>query len=321
VKAVAAKARRSFEREYYDAVRRYLKKADESSLESAYEVGRRALEQGVGVVEIAALHDEALRRQLRSATSPEELPRTAQRLGQFLIESLSPYEMTHRGYRDVQNALHRLNETLETEARRIAHALHDEAGQLLVTVHLALEKLVQSLPPGFETQVQEVRARLGDVEKELRRLSHELRPPMLDDLGLIPALDFMAQGISKRSGLEISVEGWVPKRLPPLAEMVLYRAVQESLTNATKHAQAGRVTIGLQQQRRARSNWLVCSVKDDGVGFQVAPGADGARRGLGLLGMRERIHALGGCLDINTGPGMGTELVISLPCPDTRSAG
>jgi signal transduction histidine kinase len=319
VKAVAARARQSFEKDYFDAARKYLKKADESCLESAYELGRRALEQGLGVVELAALHDEVVSRQLRSAATPAEGLRTSQRLGQFFIESLSPFEMTHRGYRDVQIALRRLNEALETEAKRIANALHDEAGQLLVTVHFALEKLAQDLPAGFEPRIADVRCRLSEVEKELRRLSHELRPPMLDDLGLIPALDFMSQGISRRSGIEISVEGWIPGRLPPLAEMTLYRAVQEALTNVTKHARATRVTISLKQQRRGRMNKIVCSVKDDGVGFPSAthPGGD-VPRGLGLLGMRERVHALNGSLDINSAPGLGTELTINLPCSDTE---
>ena len=312
--AFAVTARQSLERDYQEAMRQYLKKADESSLESAYELGRLALEQGLGIVEFAALHDEALVRVLQSARSPVECASTVRLLSHFFIESLSPFEMTHRGYRDARTALQRLNETLEAEAKRIAQALHDEAGQLLVTVHFALETLARKIPPGFEPQIEEVRSRLTEVEQELRRLSHELRPPMLDELGLVPALDFMAQGVSKRSGIHIVVQAWIAERLPPLAEIALYRSVQEALANVIKHAKARRVTVSLRQQRRHKITTVFCSVKDDGIGLKTD-----ATRGLGLLGMRERIHALGGSFEINSAAGLGTELLFTIPRPDSRS--
>ena len=223
--------------------------------------------------------------------------------------------MTHRGYRDAQIALHRLNETLEAEAKRIGHALHDEAGQLLVTVHFALEKLASEVPPGLEPRIEEVRCRLTEVEQELRRLWHELRPPMLDELGLMPALDFMAQGVSKRSGFHIIVQGWIPQRLPALVEIALYRSVQEALTNVSKHAKAKQVTISVAQERRDNETMIVCRVKDDGIGLQT-----GAARGLGLLGIKERIHALGGSFDINSAAGVGTELLFAIPRQDMQSA-
>ncbi len=312
--ALAVTAHQSLKQDHEEAMRRYLKKTDESSLESAYELGRRALEQGLGILEFAALHGEALSRLLQNVRSPAECASTVRLLSHFFIESLSPFEMTHRGYRDAQTALRRLNETLEAEAKRIAHALHDEAGQLLVTVHFALESLARQIPPGFEPQIEEMRRRLTEVEQELRRLSHELRPPMLDELGLVPALDFMAEGVSKRSGIHVVVQGWIPGRLPPLAEIALYRSVQEALNNVTKHAKAKCVTIRLRPERQDKMNAIVCSVKDDGVGLKPD-----AARGLGLLGIKERIHALGGSFDINSRAGLGTELLFSIPCPDSRS--
>jgi signal transduction histidine kinase len=313
MKAVAASAGESLERDYQDAMREYLKRTDEPSLKLAYELGRKALERGLGIMEFAALHENALCGVLRDAEDPAEYANTASRLRDFFIESLSPFEMTHRGYRDAQTALCRLNQTLEAEAKRIAHALHDEAGQLLVTVHFALENLAREIPLGFEPQVEEVRCRLTEVEQELRRLSHELRPPMLDELGLVPALDFMAEGVSKRSGIQIVVDGRIQERLPPLAEIALYRSVQEALNNVTKHAQAKCVTIRLRQEQQDQMNAIVCSVKDDGVGLKP-----GAARGLGLLGIRERIQALGGSFDINSRAGLGTELLFSIPRPDSR---
>ena len=310
--AVAVSARQSLERDYEKAMREYLKKADESSLEVAYELGRRALEQGLGVVEFAALHEESLLHLLQNARSAVECENSVRLLGHFLIESLSPFEMTHRGYRDAQIALRRLNETLEAEAKRIAQALHDEAGQLLVTVHFAVEKLASDIPPGFEPRIEEVRGRLTEVEQELRRLSHELRPPMLDELGLVPALDFMAEGVSKRSGINIIVQGWLPQRLPPLVEIALYRSVQEALTNVTKHAKAKQVTISVSQERRDKETMIIGQVKDDGVGLQT-----GAVRGLGLVGIKERIQALGGSFEINSAAGAGTELIFAIPRTDS----
>src|SRR5260370_2054605 len=148
MKAVlAVTARELLERDYEKAMREYLKRADESSLESAYELGRRALEQGLGVVEFAALHEESLLHLLQNARSAAECENSVRLLGHFFIESLSPFERTHRGYRDAPIALRRLNETLEAEAKRLAQALHDEAGQLLGTGHFALEGLARPIPP------------------------------------------------------------------------------------------------------------------------------------------------------------------------------
>jgi signal transduction histidine kinase len=314
--ALAVKSRQSLQRDYQAAMREYLKRGDESCLELAYGLGRRALEEGAGMVQVAAFYQEAVLKFLESARNPGEASFLLRRLGPFLVESLSPFEMTHRGYQDAQTALRHLNETLEAEARRIGHALHDEAGQLLVTVHFALENLGRELPADLQPKVQEVRDRLTEVEQQLRRLSHELRPPMLDDVGLIPALDFMAQGVGQRAAITIVVDGQMLKRLPPLAEIALYRSVQEALTNVAKHARAKHVVIRIEERGQGAGAYVLCSIKDDGIGFDVAAvSAPGRRLGLGLLGMRERIQALGGSLEIRSAPGQGAELVMSLPCP------
>ena len=310
----AESVRHSLKRDYLVAVRRYLRHADESNLASAYELGRQALEHGLGVVEFATLHIHALGKLMQRTQSARQCSRTLQLVNEFFIESLSPFEMTHRGYGDAQATLRRLNQTLEAEARRVAHALHDEAGQLLVTVHFALQNLATKIPPNFESEVEEVRCRLIDVEKDLRRISHELRPPMLDELGLIPALDFMAEGVSKRSGIHIVIQGVFSKRLPNDAEIALYRSVHEAVTNAVKHAQAKSVAISLRQERQNGLDTIICSVKDNGIGLKP-----GANRGLGLLGMQERIHALGGSFEINSRAGIGTELLFSIPRLDSES--
>ena len=220
-----------------------------------------------------------------------------------MIESLSPFEMTHRSYREAHETLLRLNEILEAEAGRIACSLHDESGQLLVAAHIALEDLVRHLPPGFEERAQKVEAALDDVYEQLRRLSHELRPPVLDDLRLLPALRFLADGFSKRTGLAVTVESSLRKRLPSKVESALYRIAQEALTNTFKHAKATRVSI----QIRSAKGGLCCTIRDDGVGFASARAeTNGRAKGLGLRGIRERIKTLGGSLEIESSRGQGT---------------
>ncbi len=113
----------------------------ESALQQAYELGRRALTEGLGVLDMAAMYHKALAAVLSLASTQEERTLMLRAAVSFFVESLSPFEMTHRGFRETNTALRRLNQTLEEESKRIAHALHDEAGQLLASVHLALEEV------------------------------------------------------------------------------------------------------------------------------------------------------------------------------------
>jgi signal transduction histidine kinase len=212
--------------------------------------------------------------------------------------------------RQAEQALRALNLRLEEEARRIAHALHDEAGQLLVSVYLALDTLVAELQPDARGRLIEIRALLEQVEAQLRRLAHELRPTILDDLGLKPAIEFLADGISARTGLSVVVRGSVGGRLPGPIETAIYRIVQEGLTNVTKHAQASQAVVLL--GRRTES--VVCSVVDNGRGIDArARSARTHSQGLGLIGMRERVAALGGRISITSSPGGGTTLKIVVP--------
>jgi len=209
-----------------------------------------------------------------------------------------------------EEALRGLNEALEEEIKRIAHALHDEAGQLLASVHIGLAEVARDLPPHTSRRLDDVRGLLTKIEEQLRHLSHELRPTILDDLGLHPAIEFLADGVSRRTGLQITVEGVPGKRVPAPTETALYRIVQEALTNVTKHAQASRVTI-----RFARDGRLLrCSIRDNGTGFDVlAVQARRGARGLGLIGIQERLNAVGGTLNVASIPGSGAELIISVP--------
>jgi two-component system sensor histidine kinase UhpB len=213
--------------------------------------------------------------------------------------------------REAARALRAVNQRLEEEARRIAHALHDEAAQLLASVYLALDALADDLPPDARVRLAEIRALLEQVEAQLRRLSHELRPTILDDFGLIPALRFLAEGISKRTGLSVIVTGSTGGRLPTQVETVLYRIVQEGLTNVTKHAQANRAVICLDRDPEQ----ILCSIGDDGRGFQTSTRRRARRdtQGLGLIGIEERIAAVAGTLSIESSASVGTTLKIAIP--------
>jgi len=195
----------------------------------------------------------------------------------------------------------------EEEARRIAHRLHDEAGQITATLHLSLQELEEKLPARHRGRVRRVRALVLGIEERLRNLSHELRPTILDDLGLVPAVGFLAEAFSTRTGMSVEVTGdAADQRFDAPVETALYRILQEALANVARHAQARHVIIDI----RRRADTLRCSVSDDGAGFDPAQAPRGG--GLGLLGMRERLGTVGGRLVVRSAPGRGTKLVAVL---------
>jgi signal transduction histidine kinase len=148
------------------------------------------------------------------------------------------------------------------------------------------------------------------VEQQLRRISHEMRPPMLDDLGLVPALRFLGDGFTQRSGQIVRVQGTLSARPPAVVEIALYRAAQEALNNVVRHARATSATLRIERVHGRAT----LSVQDDGVGFDPHPdAAGGARHGLGLRGVRERLTALGGELEIRSEHGRGTDFRVAVP--------
>jgi signal transduction histidine kinase len=150
---------------------------------------------------------------------------------------------------------------------------------------------------------------LFEIEEQLRRLSHELRPTILDDYGIGPALRFLTEGVSRRTGLEIHLESDFEGRLAHAVETMLYRVTQEALNNVHKHAKAKNVWI----QMKANGE-ILGSIRDDGVGFDVeAVCGSRGRMGLGLRGIRERLTAVGGQLVISSAPNQGTTLQLRIP--------
>ena len=209
-----------------------------------------------------------------------------------------------------ESALRYLNERLEEKAKGIAHALHDEAGQLLASLYLKIADLEREPGKRGRLRLGELRTLLDRVDSEIRRLAHELRPTILDELGLIPALEFIGDGVSKRYDVRVSVSGSTGGRLPADVETAIYRVVQEALTNAVKHGRPSSITVELSRTVRRLSGRIV----DDGGGFDTqAVMAGTLTRGLGLIGMRERVLALGGALTVSSAPGHGTVLTLDVP--------
>jgi signal transduction histidine kinase len=304
-------------RDYRLALDQFLTGAGEAALQQAYEIGRRAVTGGIGVLEMALLHCTAVEEKLPAASSPEQAAWLRKAATEFFLESLAPHEMAYRGFREANRSLRQLNELLEEQARKIAHAIHDEAGQLLIAVHLALSDLAQEAAGPARSRVEEITSLLGQVEQELRGLSHELRPTMLDDLGLVPALEFLAQRFTKRGPFQVTLEAKVNARLPASLEVVLYRVVQESLANAARHSRARSVRILLEQNH----NRVCGSIRDDGVGFDVTHVlSQEGQRGLGLVGMGERLRSVGGTLQVKSVPGRGTELLITVPTEESHAS-
>jgi signal transduction histidine kinase len=198
-------------------------------------------------------------------------------------------------------------EAQELERRRLARELHDQTGQELTSVLLGL-KAVEDAPDADTRRqaLENVRGQVLETLRDVRRLAVELRPKALDDFGLVPAVERLAQGFIDQTGLTLDVEAQLSAvRFPTEVETALYRMVQEALTNVVKHAQARHVSIVLTRGRGA----ITALIEDDGRGFDVGT----AREGMGLDGMRERLGLIGGRLTIESRPGGGTTLIAKVP--------
>jgi signal transduction histidine kinase len=214
-----------------------------------------------------------------------------------------------QSHRVAGDALRRVVEAQELERRRLARELHDQTGQELTGILLGLKAVEEALDPeALARAIAAVREQVVETLHDVRRLAVELRPKVLDDYGLVAALERLTQTVAEQTGLAFDLEAQLgDERLSSEIETALYRMVQEALTNVVKHGQAGRVSIIL-----ARSQGSVTAVvEDDGRGFET----DRIYEGLGLDGMRERLALLGGRLKIESRPGAGTTLAGEVPLP------
>ncbi len=192
----------------------------------------------------------------------------------------------------------------EAERTRIARDLHDEANQALTGVLLRLQASAERAPEELRAELRETREAVAQAMTELLQLARDLRPTALDDLGLAAALRTKISEFSKRTGVAAELD--LPAGIDDLGadeQIVIYRVVQESLSNVAQHARAGYVHVALEHG----AGGTTARVTDDGCGFAPSPGD-----GLGLTGMRERAVLVGGSLDVRSRPGAGTSIELRL---------
>lgn len=212
-----------------------------------------------------------------------------------------------------QELLKKVISAQEEERKRIARELHDETSQNLSALILALDALLEkSSDPFFKKKFQDTRSLAEEMLDGIHRLIFDLRPAMLDDLGLLPAIHWYAKKQLEPLGIVITFEGKEEeKRLPSPIETAIFRVVQEAINNIAKHAQAENVVTSYSQ----RDQMIRIEIEDDGKGFDIyeLKNSTDKTRGLGLLGMKERINQLGGSFNLETAPALGTRITIAVP--------
>ena len=212
----------------------------------------------------------------------------------------------------------RMIEQHEEERRRLSRELHDETAQVFSAVKMELQVLRDILGPEHLPRLDQVLALIDTGIRSIRNVTNDLRPSLLDDLGLLPALRSLVADFGERSGIRTGLD--LPARLPPLsreAELALFRALQEALSNVLRHANAGSVEIGISVRR----DGILLRVSDDGRGFPSGASAESLELHghMGLAGMRERITALGGSVHLRSRNGSGALLEVLVPAESGRS--
>ena len=224
-------------------------------------------------------------------------------------EAQARYTEIERARQELRELSARLVETQELERRAISRELHDEVGQTLSAMVVELSNFSAGLPPEavprLRGHVDTMRKLVENTMGVVRNMALLLRPSMLDDVGLVPALRWQAREVSRRSGMRVDIAtGALPDELPDEHKTCIYRVVQEALHNCARHAEAHvcRVTL------RHENGELLLAVQDDGRGFDRSE-----ERGLGLLGIQERVKRLNGRFEVSSVPGKGTLLTVALP--------
>ena len=227
------------------------------------------------------------------------------------------YDETAEARRQLTNLSAKLVQAQEAERRALSMELHDEVGQALSAVLVELKNLSIRLdaqsPAASRNNVESIKGLVEGTVRVVRNMALLLRPSMLDDLGLIPALRWQAREMSKRTAMDVSVATELTADdLPDQYKTCLYRVVQEALHNCERHS--GATTVRIRVHRR--NGQLILRIQDDGTGFQVRQ-----VKGLGLLGMEERVTRLGGTFGIDSEIGGGTILTVELPLAGLREQG
>jgi signal transduction histidine kinase len=220
------------------------------------------------------------------------------------------YQELARSRRELEELSARLVDAQETERRSISRELHDEVGQSLGALLVEAGRLAAAVPAGntqIKDHVDKIKSVAETTVQTVRNIALLLRPSMLDDLGLIAALEWQGREVSRRSEMEVEVQSeGVSEKIPDEYRICIYRLVQEALNNAARHSSAKNARVTVEQT----ADKILVRVFDDGRGF------DPQRvRGLGILGMEERVRRLGGIFAIDSKPGSGTTLKAEFPLP------
>ena len=210
---------------------------------------------------------------------------------------------------ELQTFAGRLEHAQEEERRKLSRELHDELGQTMAAALVELSRIENEMPQdtAAKAQLASVKSELESSMRSIRDIALVLRPSMLDDLGLVPALKWQGREVARRSGLAVRVEadddcGF----LPDTYRTCIYRIVQEALHNVVKHASATSVAVAF----RSTNESLLLTVEDNGKGFRPA-----SEKGMGLLGIEERVGRLSGLIKVTSSPSKGTTIQVTLPVP------
>jgi PAS domain S-box-containing protein len=270
---------------------------------------KRAEEAQRRMEALAAANRELTREIVRRKTVEDALKKSEHKSGRLLSHALELQEQ-------LRHLSHQVLHAQEEERRRISRELHDEILQILtgINVHLAtLQKAAEVNPKGLKRKIANTQRLVEKSMKTVHQFARELRPMLLDDLGLIPALRSYLRDLAKRTGLRVYFTSFTPGRVEGLDNVrrtVLYRVAQEALTNVARHAQASQVKVILRRLQGA----IRMEIKDDGRSFQAQRmlSATNHKR-LGLLCMRERIEMVGGTFSVKSKSGQGTTIRAEVP--------
>lgn len=201
----------------------------------------------------------------------------------------------------------------EEEKRRIARELHDDLGQRLSALKMDLVMLASDVaesrdPPVLAKKIAAMHAVIDDTVASVRRIATDLRPALLDELGMVPAIEWLASDFSSRYGLAVSVAG-TDDKVPEKIAVAVFRIVQEALSNVVQHAGASRATVSIDREEAQ----LRLEIRDNGSGRQERPARNGQGASLGLLGIRERARLLGGDVFVESAPNEGFSLIVYFP--------
>ncbi len=264
-------------------------------------------------VDLAASNRQ-LKQEIAQRESVEDSLRKSERhYGQLLEQSRQMQEQ-------LRLLSHQLLSAQEEERKKISRELHDVIAQTLTGINVrlaALKKAAALDTKGIERNIARTQQLVERSVNIVHRFARELRPAVLDDLGLIPALHTFMKNFREETGIQVSLSAFAAvERVNEDKRTVLYRVAQEALTNVARHAQASRAEVKIQKLDDA----ICMKIKDNGKGFQTERVLHGKRKGrLGLLGMRERLEMVGGHFAVTSAPGKGATVVARIPLIDRKS--